>query len=234
MTVRYDFVLVPETLKVIDNEFQIVVVQGNTGDVISRTEKEEVNELREQTFDSESSNIIKHQTALCLIEGGFEMSLSWENENDISESDIERFLSLTENDYLKNGSFTERSVAETLANKEYKATYVFGNNYETLQEKGFSWGLYGKRAYLKATQDHTKFVCFQPTVPNYVVQILDIGVGENKTINKSDNLMYLFFSQNCSIAGTQISQYDIKRLNSSSVEITNESETTARILIYKR
>ena len=91
MTVRYDFVLVPETLKVIDNEFQIVVVQGNTGDVISRTEKEEVNELREQTFDSESSNIIKHQTALCLIEGGFEMSLSWENENDISESDIERW-----------------------------------------------------------------------------------------------------------------------------------------------
>ena len=44
-------VLVPETLKVIDNEFQIVVVQGNTGDVISRTEKEEVNQLREQTFD---------------------------------------------------------------------------------------------------------------------------------------------------------------------------------------
>ena len=46
--------------------------------------------------------------------------------------------------------------------------------------------------------------------------------------------MYLFFSQNCSISGTQINQYDIKRLNSSSVDIKNESEDTARIMVYKR
>ena len=30
-----------------------------------------------------------------------------------------------------------------MANKSYKATYTFGNDYETLQEKGFSWGLNG-------------------------------------------------------------------------------------------
>ena len=45
MTVRYDFVLVPETLKVIDGEFQIVVVEGNQGDVASRTEKSEIIEI---------------------------------------------------------------------------------------------------------------------------------------------------------------------------------------------
>ena len=63
-----------------------------------------------------------------------------------------------------------------------------------------------------------------PKVDGYSGSVLDIGVGETKTINKSDNLMYLFFSQNCSISGTQINQYDIKRLNSSSVDIKNESE----------
>ena len=83
-----------------------------------------------------------------------------------------------------------------------------------LAKKGFSWGLYSKYVHIKATQDHTKLVCFQPTVPNYVIQILDIGVGETKTINKSDNLRIYFFTK-LFYSGTQISQYDIKRLNSS-------------------
>ena len=233
MTVRYDFVLVPETLKVIDDEFQIVVVQGNQGDVVSRTEKSEINEITNQTFDTESSNVLKTPSSFTVIGGSIEVSLSWEDD-DITESDIQRLNSLTENNYLKNGSFSETSVEEAMANKKYKATYAFGNNYETLQEKGFSWGLYAKYGEIKATQDNTKLICFQPKVEGYNGSILDIGVGETKTINKSDNLMYLFFSQNCSIGGTQINQYDVKRLNSSSVEIKNESETTARIIVYKR
>ena len=233
MTVRYDFVLVSETLKLIDDEFQIVVVEGNQGDVASRTEKSEINEIGKQTFDTESSNILKTPSILSVLEGGVEVSFSWEDD-DVSESDIQRLNSLTENDYLKNGSFTETSVEEAMANKSYKATYTFGNNFETLQDKGFSWGLYAKYGEVKATQDNTKLICFLPKVDGYSGSILDIGVGETKTINKSDNLMYLFFSQNCSISGTQINQYDIKRLNSSSVDIKNESETTARIMVYKR
>lgn len=233
MTVRYDFVVVPETLKVVDDEFQIVVVEGNQGDVASRTEKSEIIEITNQTFDTESTNILKTPSILSIIEGGVEVSLSWDG-IDITEFDIQRLNSLTENDYLKNGSFTETSVEEAMANKSYKASYTFGNNYETLQDKGFSWGLYCKYGEVKATQDNTKFVCFLPKVEGYSGSVLDIGVGETKTINKSDNLMYLFFSQNCSISGTQINQYDIKRLNSSSVDIKNESETTARIMVYKR
>lgn len=233
MTVRYDFVLVPETLKVIDGEFQIVVVEGNQGDVVSRTEKSETNEIGSKIFDTESSNILKTPSVFSIIEGGIEVSLTWEDD-DISESDIQRLNALTENDYLKNGSFTETSVEEAMANKSYKATYAFGNNYETLQEKGFSWGLYAKYAEVKATQDNTRLICFQPIVEGYYGSILDIGVGETKTINKSDNLMYLFFSQNCSIDGTQMNQYDVKRLNSSSVDIRNESEATARIMVYRR
>ena len=233
MTVRYDFVVVSETLKLIDDEFQIVVVEGNQGDVASRTEKSEIIEIANQTFDTESANILKTPSILSIIEGGVEVSFSWDDD-DITESDIQRLNSLTENDYLKNGSFTETSVEEAMANKSYKATYTFGNNFETLQDKGFSWGLYSKYGEVKATQNNTKLVCFLPKVDGYSGSVLDIGVGETKTINKSDNLMYLFFSQNCSISGTQINQYDIKRLNSSSVDIKNESETTARIMVYKR
>ena len=233
MTVRYDFVLVPETLKVIDDEFQIVVVQGNQGDVVSRTEKSEINEITNQTFDTESSNVLKTPSSFTVIEGSIEVSLSWEND-DITGSDIQRLNLLTQDDFLKNGSFKQTSWEEAVANKSYKATYTFGNDYKTLQEKGFSWGLYAKYGQLKATQDNTKLICFLPKVEGYSGSVLDIGVGETKTINKSDNLMYLFFSQNCSIGDTQISQYDIKKLNSSSVEITNESETTARIMVYRR
>ena len=159
MTVRYDFVLVPETLKVIDDEFQIVVVEGNQGDVVSRTEKSEINEIANQTFDTESSNILKTPSIFSVLAGGVEVSFSWDDD-DITESDIQRLNSLTENDYLKNGSFTETSVEEAMANKSYKATYTFGNNFETLQDKGFSWGLYSKYGEVKATQNNTKLVCF--------------------------------------------------------------------------
>ena len=118
-----------------------------------------------------------------------------------------------------------------MANKSYN-TYTFGNDYETLQER-FFWGLYAKYGEVKATQDNTKLVCFLSKVEGYSGSVLDIGVGETKTINKSDNLMYLFFHR-IVLLEIQISQYDIKKLNSSSVEITNESETTARIMAYKR
>ena len=143
MTVRYDFVVVPETLKVVDDEFQIVVVEGNQGDVASRTEKSEIIEVTNQIFDTESSNILKTPSILSVIEGGVEVSLSWEND-DITEFDLQRLNLLTQYDYLKNGSFEQTSWEEAMANKSYKATYTFGNDYETLQEKGFSWGLYAK------------------------------------------------------------------------------------------
>ena len=55
---------------------------------------------------------------------------------------------------------------------------------------GEVWRKYGQ---LKATQDNTKLICFLPKVEGYSGSVLDIGVGETKTINKSDNLMYLFF-----------------------------------------
>ena len=75
MTVRYDFVVVSETLKLIDDEFQIVVVEGNQGDVASRTEKSEIIEIANQTFDTESANILKTPSILSIIEGGVEISL---------------------------------------------------------------------------------------------------------------------------------------------------------------
>ena len=208
MTVRYDFVVVPETLKVVDDEFQIVVVEGNQGDVASRTEKSEIIEVTNQIFDTESSNILKTPSILSVIEGGVEVSLSWEND-DITEFDLQRLNLLTQYDYLKNGSFEQTSWEEAMANKSYKATYTFGNDYETLQEKGFSWGLYAKYVEVKETHDNTKLVCFLSKVEGYSGSVLDIGVGETKTINKSDNLMYLFFSQNCSIGDTQISQLSL-------------------------
>ena len=83
-----------------------------TGDVVSRTEKSEINQITNQTFDTESSNVLKTQSSFTVIEGSIEVSLSWEND-DITGSDIQRLNLLTQDDFLKNGSFKQTSWEET-------------------------------------------------------------------------------------------------------------------------
>ena len=81
----------------------------------------------------------------------------------------------------------------------------------------------------EATEDDTRLVCVQaPVAYSSQILLLDIPAGETRTVAKHKDISYLFFSENCSISGTSIKQYDVKRLTSESVDIKNESEDICR------
>ncbi len=82
---------------------------------------------------------------------------------------------------------------------------------------------------IQAKEDDTRIFCFISD-KSYDLKIIDIDVGQTKTINKSDGTNYIFFSTNCSVGEVNIPENDLKQLTSSSLSIKNESDRPARII----
>ena len=66
------------------------------------------------------------------------------------------------------------------------------------------------------------------------IKLLDIDKDETKSLEKQDGTNYVFFSQKCSVNGSEVEQYDIKKLTSDSISITNLGDDLARIVLITR
>ena len=72
---------------------------------------------------------------------------------------------------------------------------------------------------------------------NFEIDVLDIPVGETKTINQdynSNSLKYIFFSQNCTVGAAEIEQYTCRKFTSISIEVQNTSDNILRIFLISR
>lgn len=239
MTVRFDFNWIPETHKVIDDEFQVTVTTGNKGDIQSRDTFEEgllyfsetTAELDEHIVDEVSPHIVYRPNHFVLIQGKIQSCQRWKEEDGIQASDIQRWKDITADDKIKNGEYTESTVEEAVANKELLTSYKFGADFDVIYPRSAKWHINGRYAAQTALEDDTRFLCFMTEKEGYNLKLLDIDPGQIKTVKRENvNLFYIFFSQNCSIGETQIEQYDVKRISSSEIAIKNESSKVARIV----
>ncbi len=239
MTVRFDFNWIPETHKVIDDEFQVTVTTGNKGDIQSRDTFEEgllyfsetTAELDEHIVDEVSPHVVYRPNHFVLIQGKIQSCQRWKEEDGIQASDIQRWQDITADDKIKNGEYTESTVEEAVANKELLTSYKFGADFDVIYPRSAKWHINGRYAAQTALEDDTRFLCFMTEKEGYNLKLLDIDAGQIKTVKRENvNLFYIFFSQNCSIGETQIEQYDVKRISSSEIAIKNESSKVARIV----
>ncbi len=239
MTVRFDFNWIPETHKVIDDEFQVTVTTGNKGDIQSRDTFEEgllyfsetTAELDEHIVDEVSPHVVYRPNHFVLIQGKIQSCQRWKEEDGIQASDIQRWKDITADDKIKNGEYTESTVEEAVANKELLTYYKFGADFDVIYPRSAKWHINGRYAAQTALEDDTRFLCFMTEKEGYNLKLLDIDAGQIKTVKRENvNLFYIFFSQNCSIGETQIEQYDVKRISSSEIAIKNESSKVARIV----
>jgi hypothetical protein len=239
MTVRFDFNWIPETHKVIDDEFQVTVTTGNKGDIQSRDTFEEgllyfsetTAELDEHIVDEVSPHVVYRPNHFVLIQGKIQSCQRWKEEDGIQASDIQRWKDITADDKIKNGEYTESTVEEAVANKELLTSYKFGADFDVIYPRSAKWHINGRYAAQTALEDDTRFLCFMTEKEGYNLKLLDIDAGQIKTVKRENvNLFYIFFSQNCSIGETQIEQYDVKRISSSEIAIKNESSKVARIV----
>ena len=239
MTVRFDFNWIPETHKIIDDEFQVTVTVGNKGDIQSRDTSEESKlffsettaKLDEHIFDKESSHIIYRPNHFILIQGKIASCVKWTSADNVRASDIERLKTLTANDKIKTGEYTESTTEEAVANKEFHTSYKFGADFDIIHPRSAKWHINGYYASQTALEDDTRFLCFMTEKEGFDLKLLDIEVGESKTIVREDcESFWIFVSQKCSVAENEIEQYDVKKVTSSKIDIKNESSDVARIV----
>ena len=210
-----------------EEDLEFIVLQGNVGDVIIReTMDDNVAGYPEIVYDTESSKVFRRPNRLSLLQGALKGTVSWEGD-EIEASDIERFKALN-----KNSVFKESTTSEAIANKEYIFTYTYGVDYPTLYDARGKWALAAK-ASMEATADDTRFLCTR-SATDYNSKHIDIDVGDTKTITKQKGTNYVYFPQRCLIGEIDIPQFSVNKLTSDSIDVTNNGEAPARVVVVSK
>jgi len=222
---RYDF---NNIKKHYFNNSEITINSGKKYDLIKRINM--VNNVKGNNlvYDTESSKVFERPNNLILIKGSVEYRQYWDNDGDIEAADIERYKNLSAGDKIRNGTYEQTDTSTAITDKELITKYTFGCDYDEFHSKANVWTLATKTS-IQAKEDDTRIFCFISD-KSYDLKIIDIDVGQTKTINKSDGTNYIFFSTNCSVGEVNIPENDLKQLTSSSLAIKNESDRPARII----
>ena len=210
-----------------DEDLEFIVLEGKTGDIVLRETMEDNQEgYPEIVYDTESSKVFRRPNRLSLIQGALKGTVSWTGD-EIEASDIDRFKALN-----KNSVFTESTTSEAIANKEYIFTYTYGVDYPTLYDARGKWALAAK-ACMEATVDDTRFLCTR-SASDYNSKHIDIDVGDTKTITKQKGTNYVYFPQRCLIGEIDIPQFSVNKLTSDSIDVTNNGEAPARVVVVSK
>jgi len=237
MTMKYEFVCKdPKWFLNVDDEFQTTIVSGDIGKVIERDSMSDVMKPESVSYDSESDKVFGRTNRLSLVKGKMKATTSWSDEDNITETDIERMLALNENDKVKEGDFTESTSTESVANNEYVFTYKFGSDYNVISPNSNRY-LLATNNRIEALEDDTRLFCLRSKTDDYEMDILDISPSETKTISNdynSNTIKYIYFSQDCKVGETEIDQYSCRKFTSESIEIENTSDNVLRIFLISR
>ena len=210
-----------------EEDLEFIVLQGNVGDAIIReTMDDNVAGYPEIVYDTETSKVFKRPNKLLLLQGSQKATMSWGG-NEIQASDIERYKALSSNDI-----FTESSTEEAIRNNEFITSYTYGVDYPTLYDARGKWALAAK-ASMEATADDTRFLCTR-SATDYNSKHIDIDVGDTKTITKQKGTNYVYFPQRCLIGEIDIPQFSVNKLTSDSIDVTNNGEAPARVVVVSK
>lgn len=220
----------------VDNEFQTTITSGDVGKVIERDSMEDVMRPESVKYDTESSKVFGRTNRISLVQGKVQHTSYWNDEDNITEADVDRMKALNTNDKVRQGDFTESTTSDSIANKKYTYTYKYGADYDVISPNS-SRHLLAVGTRLEALEDDTRLFCLLSKNENFEIDVLDIPVGETKTINQdynSNSTKYIFFTQNCTVGAGQIEQYTCRKFTSISIEVQNTSDNILRIFLISR
>ncbi len=220
--------------KISDN-LQFGCIQGNTGAVFERTTMQDNVSSDSLEYDTERTKVFKRPNRLILYKGTLDTEQSWSNVGDIEAADIERMNALNSSNPTKTTlDYSESSVSDAIANKKFTFTYKYSQTYNTLSERSYLYALAVDHALMKAAVDDTRILCILTDGVSYNANVLDIPVGETKTVSQQATENYVFFSKAASIGSNNIAETTVKKLTSASVDIKNESSEINRIVVVSK
>ena len=217
----------------VEEGLQISITTGDTKASIIRTSLEDNINGDNLVFDTVRPKVFKRPNNLIVVKGSIKIKMYWEEADNIQAADIDRMKELNANDPVMSGSWSESSTTDALTNREYITTYAYGPDYTQLSNKAGGWKL-ATNVKLEATENDTRLFCVNSDTHDWNTKIIDIPVGETRTLAKQETDNYIFFSQDCSIGETQIAENSVRKLTSNSVDITNQADMAARVIIVSR
>ena len=220
--------------KISDN-LQFGCIQGNTDAVLERTTMQDNVSGDSLEYDTERTKVFKRPNRLILYKGTLDTEQSWSNIGDIEAADIERMNTLNSSNAIKTTSgYTESSVSDAITNKKFTFSYEYSQTYNTLSERPYLYALAVDHALMRAAVDDTRILCILTDGVSYDANVLDIPVGETKTVSQQGTENYIFFTKAASIGSNDIAEATVKKLTSASVDVKNESTEINRIVVVSK
>lgn len=216
------------------DNIQVSVLSGVKDALLEKNNVNENIDPDNYEYDSVCNKIFKRQNKLLCIKGKITSEFIWENESDFSVADLERYVELIKNDKIRTGEYSESTPENAIPHKKWVMSYAFGKNYDTLSDRPIDWSLLTPLSIIRADEFDTRLVCILSDGFDFNIKLLDIDKDETKSVEKQDGTNYVFFSQKCSVNGSEVEQYDIKKLTSNSISITNLGNDLARIVLITR
>ena len=213
----------------IDNEFQLTVLSGKTGQKISRAEFDE-----QPYYDKieylENYKIYKSLNNYLFMKGKIKIFYEWETD-EIAQTDIDKIQEL-------NTSNPEDSYAnKTLTDNSYSFEIDMNGYVTEWHERSINYELATKKAGFESLQDDTIMICCLQNNYGYKFYNVDIQPNQSIETNKIGSTTYLLVGEKCEVTVPATSkthtfeEYDCKKLTSSTCSIKNISTNICRAIM---
>lgn len=224
MPVNQDTNIVENRLN-IDSKIGVTVHDWSANHYFERTAAQDIYHVEAKVLHDTYGGVIKGGMSLFPFEG--EISITWNIEDidvDTVKADLSSWKSMVDREDV---SISEDWTANTVT-----ATVNADHNHSEWVSHPFAYVPLSNSARIDAGDSGAKIACVMRLVDvdDWAVEYKTISSEE--TITKSGSDCYVFFSTDYSINGTDYDAYTVKRLTSSSVDVTPTGRCTV-IKIYK-
>ncbi len=178
-----------------------------------------------------SNSFFRNYSTHDIIEGSLELVYTWTNAP--TNTDVNQYIDFMENDGHPNATYAYNGSNSTITMSIDSAT--FESNTWT-DEVFINWAPYADFVEMKFN-DTGRFVCVADPIEGINTwnrSRCTIPAGESKNIEKAGTSCYIFVSNEVSAPSGTLHTDELYRLDSSSIRLSNHSNTFITVLRYHK
>ena len=164
-----------------------------------------------------------------LISGKIKLTKEWEDEDNITQNDIDFITNIYSNDHRED----KDAIYEHEDNS--MSMIVSKVNTDVWAKPSMEWELKTSRSSLQIMEDNTKFFCAFSNDFGWQVKTLDLAPDTTIETLKLGDKCYLWLDKGCEINGIARTGTNlIRKLNSGNCMIKNTNDETLHlVMVYK-
>ena len=223
-TIQFNFV------KKLNDELQIAVAETTKiGDELAWDSLDENPHYDKIEFHPANNKVLKRLNMYNLISGKIKLTKEWEDEDNITQNDIDFITNIYSNDH--------REDKDAIYEHEDNSMSMIVSKVDTdvWSKPSMEWELKTSKSSLQIMEDNTKFFCALADDFGWQMKTLDLAPDTTIETLKLGDKCYLWFDKGCEINGIERTGTNlIKKLNSGNCMIKNTNDETLHlVMVYK-